>query len=223
MSDHAAAGREPEQPVRLLFASNHVLLRDLAAVRFAAIQRIELVGSTGFDDSPLALMSRLKPDVALLAPNLGASCTAEMEIVGSVLAAARDARIIILAAAFLPGQVALLSQSGVNGFLLESQDWQTLVEAIFAVRRGSFVASPTIARSVLGTKLLAQNGLTVTEAQMMELVSQGMPNRAIAARLHVSESTVRSRLSKILMKLDVANRTQAVTESIRRGYVSLNR
>ena len=223
MSDDTTSGLDSEISVRLLFASNYVLLRDLLAARFAETPRIELVGSSELGTSLLQLISELRPDVTLLSLRLGASSNSDTELVSSILKIAPATKMVVMSAAFLPGQISLLSQAGVDGLLLESQDWPTLVETVFAVHRGAFVASSSIARAGMSIGQLPQDGLTSTEVSLMELVSEGLQNRAIASRLNVSVSTVRSRISNVLEKLGSANRTQAVTEAIRQGYISLSR
>lgn len=222
MSDDTNPGLDPESSVRLLFASNYVLLSDLLAARLAETPRIELVGSSELGSSLLQLISELRPDVTLLSLRLGESSTSGTELVSSILKIAPTTKIVVMSAAFLPGQISLLSRAGVDGLLLESQDWPTLVETVFAVHRGAFVASPSVARAGMSTGQLHHAGLTSTEIILMELVSEGLQNRAIASRLNVSVSTVRSRLGKVMEKLGAANPTQTVTEAVRRGYISLS-
>lgn len=221
MSDDSTSALSSKRPIRILHAGNHVLFRDLLNERFTSTAGIEVVGSTGLGNWLVQLISQLRPDVTLVSVKLGLSGSSGMGLISSIRSVSPDTRLITMSESYLPGQISILSQQGVNGFLLESQDWETLLRSIVAVHGGDFFTSPAIARIALGGNLVSEDALSVAEVELMELVTLGLSNDDIATRLNVSLSTVRSRLSNVLVKLNVTNRTQAVTESIRRGYVTL--
>lgn len=222
LADEERVNNRVTHRMRLIHAGNNALLSELLSDRFAHTGGIKLVASTQLNDSTPSLIARLRPDVTLLTLKLGISSNHEITFVRRALSAAQTGKVAIMAPAFLPGQVSALSRDGVNGFLLESTDWQTLVRSLIAVHRGSFVAAPETARAALAPKSADTAGLTSAEVKLMELVSIGLSNHEIAVKLNISDSTVRSRLGGVLTKLDVANRTRAVTESIRLGYITLD-
>jgi DNA-binding NarL/FixJ family response regulator len=206
--------------MRLIHSGNNALLRELLSDRLTHTSGIDLVASTLMNSSLPSLISQLQPDVTLLTLKAGSADNHEMPWVRSALSATRTGKVVIMAPAFLPGQVSALSREGANGFLLDSTDWQTLVRSLVAVHRGSFVAAPEAARAALTSNGIGSGELTPAEVNLMELVSTGLSNHEIATRLNISDSTVRSRLGGVMAKLQVTNRTQAVTQAIRLEYVS---
>lgn len=214
---------DQDREIQILVGSDNVLLRDLLEFRIAEIVGIRLVGSSGLDPQLINLMDELRPDVAVLTIKLSYASAGELEFIRDIRSTYPEVRLITVSSQYLPRQVAALGQYGVGGILLESQGWDTLHQAIRSVYAGDFFTTQSVAGSVLRLRQEREVNLTIHEIQLMELVSEGLSNSAIARQLNVSESTVRSRLSNTLQKLNVTNRTQAVTEVIRRGYVSPKR
>jgi len=121
-------------------------------------------------------------------------------------------------------------KAGALGYLLKDSGPEELVRAIRKVNRGEPSMEPSIARKVLLELMhprkehqpLTEDPLTVRELDVLRLVAQGMSNKDIAAKLSVSDLTVRTHVSNILGKLHLASRTQAALYALQKGITSLD-
>src|SRR5690606_7364778 len=117
---------------------------------------------------------------------------------------------------------------GADGFLAKNCSPHELIDAIIAVARGEGFISPTIASKILreinhsSKNQPVRTPLTQREADILKLLAHGLTNYEIAAKLVVSERTVRTHVSNILAKLHLANRTQAVLYALREGLAELD-
>jgi len=114
-------------------------------------------------------------------------------------------------------------RAGASGYLLKGTPAQRVVDAICEVHDGGSVIQPRLARRLL---MHFQNvrgedapRLTPRETEILTLIAKGLSNRTAAETLGLSRATVRTHLEHIYAKLDVSNRTEAVTEAIRRGLI----
>ncbi len=217
MKRDRSSSRETAAVIRILVGSDNVMVRDLLEIGLAGVPEFSLAGSVGLNAAVGASIAQLTPNVTVLMPKLGFTGSAEMAVIEKVRSEHPGSPLITVAPGYLPQQTALLYRIGVAGILLESQGWSSLVQAIRSVNAGDFFSTKSVANAVMGLPELV--ALTDHEIRLVGLVSEGLSNTEIASRLNVSESTVRSRLSNVLIKLNVINRTQAVTEAIRLGYV----
>jgi DNA-binding NarL/FixJ family response regulator len=129
-------------------------------------------------------------------------------------------------------------KSGASGYLLKDATGETLVEAIRGVVRGESQLDPSVARKVLGEfqRLSVQTPpppireppgdlviepLTPREEQVLHLLAEGLSNKEIAARLHLTEGTIKNYVSAIIAKLQANDRTHAVVTALRQGLVEL--
>jgi DNA-binding NarL/FixJ family response regulator len=124
-------------------------------------------------------------------------------------------------------------QAGASGFLLKTASPEQLVEAVAVLARGEALLSPDVTRSVIqrsvdqrgdepaaSARPLPDLGLTEREAEVLMLVARGWSNSEIAASLFLGEATVKSHVSKVLQKLGVRDRVQAVVFAYENGLVS---
>ena len=118
-------------------------------------------------------------------------------------------------------------QAGARAFLLKDSPREELFKAIRAVWRGESLLEPAVAGKVLDrfTELSRQSAapdcLSERELEVVRLMATGAPNKVIAERLSISGSTVKTHIQSIFQKLTVSDRTEAVTESLRRGLITL--
>jgi DNA-binding NarL/FixJ family response regulator len=114
-------------------------------------------------------------------------------------------------------------RAGASGYLLKGTPAERVVEAVKEVHAGGSVVQPRLARRLLSHFHSAQHpdapALTPRETEILQLIAKGLSNRSAAETLGVSRATVRTHLEHIYAKLDVSNRTEAVTEAIRRGII----
>jgi DNA-binding NarL/FixJ family response regulator len=116
--------------------------------------------------------------------------------------------------------------AGVQEALFRDVDADTLVSTLVAVARGLIVHDPALARATTRQRYLEHPridpiDLTPRELQVLDLVAEGLPNKAIAGRLDISEHTVKFHINAILNKLGAQSRTEAVTLATRMGLITL--
>ncbi len=126
--------------------------------------------------------------------------------------------------ALLPAdhQTGAIWASGVRGLLLRSADSEQLLAALEAITHGLAVFQPELVKALRETNpiSLAQE-LTARELEVLHLLTEGLPNKAIARRLEISEHTVKFHLNAILSKLNAQSRTEAVVHAIRLGLITV--
>jgi DNA-binding NarL/FixJ family response regulator len=114
-------------------------------------------------------------------------------------------------------------EAGAAGYLLKDTPREELFRAIRATARGEAPFAPAVATRLVRRMLFpTDEALSARELEVLNLVAQGASNRAIGKALHISEATVKSHLIHIFSKLDVANRTAAVTAAVRQGLLQLD-
>jgi len=181
-------------------------------------ERIEVVGEAGDGRAAVGLAREHRPDVVLMdvrMPDLdGISATRE------VLAASPEVRVVILTTFEEDDYIFGALAAGASGFLLKRTRPEELIAAIHAVAAGDSLLSPSVTRRVIDrmarqptTDPSARNRLielTPREREVLELVARGLSNGEIAAAFVIEESTVKTHVKRILMKLRLRDRVQAV-------------
>ncbi|MYW95173.1 response regulator transcription factor [Amycolatopsis rubida] len=169
--------------------------------------------------------ARLRPEVILMdirLPGLdGVSATAR------ILAGSENPRVLILTVFDLDEYVYRALRAGAAGFLLKDSPPETLISGIQAVARGDLLFGPTVTRRLVEAYTSAPpaepapelSGLTEREREVLRLVGTGMPNGEIATRLLVSEATVKTHLNRLMPKLGISSRAQAVVVAYETGLV----
>src|SRR3712207_4393149 len=215
-----------EQPmiaVRLMLADDHRMFRQGLREMIERKTDWEVVGEAATGREALELVERLQPDVVLL--------DIQMPELNGVAVAQRlaqdhpDVKIIMLTMYREDQHLVEAIQAGARAYLLKDADAQELISIIGRVHRGESALDPALTTRVfdalrrLGTKESSSGALTEREREIFQLVAVGLANRAIAARLHLSEKTVGNRLSEIFQKLGFANPTQPARVSRERGLM----
>jgi len=206
-------------PVRVLIVDDHPVVRDGLRGMLAGDPDLDVVGEASDGADALALVPTLRPDVILM--------DLRMPGMGGVAA------IRALADQGLPGHVLVLTtydsdsdvvpalEAGATGYLLKDSPRAELVRAIHAAFRGEAVLAPSVAtRLVHQLRTPAQDTLSERELEVLTLISQGETNRGAAARLFISEATVKTHLLHIFAKLDVNDRAAAVATAYERGLLT---
>jgi DNA-binding NarL/FixJ family response regulator len=157
------------------------------------------------------------PDVVLMdlqMPGLGG-----IETIEALRRTSPDARILVLTTHSGDVQALRALQAGAAGYLLKSCIRKDLLSAIRAVHAGKRVVGPDIAQDI--ALHACEDRLDQREIDVLALVAEGLANKEIAIRLSISPDTVKAQLKSIFSKLDVADRTHAVTVAVRRGMIML--
>jgi DNA-binding NarL/FixJ family response regulator len=158
------------------------------------------------------------PDVALL--ELRLPFMDGIETVTAICARAPDARLVIFTTCQGEEDIYRALRAGAYGYLLKNTPLNELLECIRSVADGKRWIPPSIAAR-LG-KRIADRGLTVRETEVLRAVVSGKSNKEVGSALDISEATVKVHMTHLMEKLNVAGRTEAITEAIRRGLVHMD-
>jgi len=203
---------------RIVIADDDHLMRAGLVELVTIDPRIEVVANAATGREAVALSRRLRPDVVLMdvrMPDLD-GITATRELAGSV----PETRVLILTTFEQDDYVFGALRAGASGFLLKRTRPEDLIAAVHTVAAGDALLSPSVTRRVIdrlarqpipepaGVQALAD--LTPREREVLELMAQGLSNREIARQLVVEESTIRTHAKRILAKLGLRDRIQAV-------------
>ncbi|MEU1518372.1 response regulator transcription factor [Streptomyces sp. NPDC005811] len=206
--------------IRVLLADDEALLRMAFTTVLEAQPDMQPVGEAANGDEAVRLARQLRPDVVLMDVRMpGAD---GIEATRRIIRVSPQSRVLILTTFDLDEYAFAGLKAGASGFLLKNTRPEDLLTAIRHVAAGDAVVSPRITRRLLESFSAhipgAGNGrreerlqrLTARERQVLVQVARGLSNTEIAATLHLAEATVKSHLGRILQKLELRDRAQAV-------------
>lgn len=212
--------------IGILIADDHAVVREGLQGVIGREPGMEVVGEAK-DGVEVVLKNRsLQPDVILL--DLVMPRQDGIEVIRVIKRESPEARILVLTSFAEDEKVFPAIKAGAAGYLLKDSSPKELLQAIRYVYQGSSWLHPAIACRVMreverGPDLRpAEDGLTQREVEVLSLVARGLSNQEIADRLVISELTVRTHVSRILDKLQLANRTQAALYALRKGIARLD-
>ena len=213
-----AVRRAHVTPIRILIVDDHPVVRDGLRGMLAGEPDLEVVGEASDGGEARAVVGTLRPDVILMdlrMPGMGGAA--------AIRALAEDgnrARVLVLTTYDSDSDVVPALEAGATGYLLKDTPRAELVRAIRAAARGEAVLAPSVAtRLVSQLRAPAQDALSERELEVLTLIAQGETNRGAAARLFISEATVKTHLLHIYTKLDVNDRAAAVAAAYERGLL----
>jgi two-component system, NarL family, nitrate/nitrite response regulator NarL len=203
---------EVQRRIRVVIVSNVALYRDGLAALLAKIGRLDLVATVGCPDEAAAYVRDGVVDVVLIdlgAWNVGAA--------RKLLAAAPDARVVVLAAPEGPDDVIALAEAGVLGYVAREQSLADVAEITESAAREEMACAPWIGtllvrrvQALAADRPAPTDRLTPRETTVLALVTEGLSNRQIASRLHIELTTVKNHVHDILRKLGAQTRAEAV-------------
>jgi DNA-binding NarL/FixJ family response regulator len=215
--------------IRVLIADDQALVRAGFRMILEAEPEIEVVGEAVDGQEAVELIRELRPDVALMdirMPRLN-GLEATREVVNNSASSEHPTRVLMLTTFDLNEYVYEALRAGASGFLLKDVPADQLVAGIQVVAQGEALLAPSITRRLI--EEFAQHApvdrtppkefgeLTPREHEVFKLVARGMSNAEIAAELIVSETTVKTHVARILMKLHLRDRVQAVVYAYESG------
>ena len=214
--------------VRVLLADDQALVRTGFRMILDAEEDIEVVGEAEDGAEAVRAARELRPDVVLMdirMPNLDG-----LEATRQVMAErAGDVRVLILTTFDLNEYVYEALRSGASGFLLKDAPAEQLIAGIRVVADGDALLAPSITRRLIeefargggpAAPPPGQDELTPRELDVFKQVARGLSNAEIASELIVSETTVKTHVARILMKLGLRDRVQAVVLAYEAGIVT---
>ncbi|MGA2806724.1 MAG: response regulator transcription factor [Terracidiphilus sp.] len=202
-------------PVRILVADDHLVYRIGIRSLLGSEPGFEVVGEASDGLEAIELYGRLKPDVLLL--DLRMPQKSGIEVVRALRKDFRHAHILIVTSYQTEEEIFQVLQAGALGYILKDLGRETLVEAIRQVYAGKRWVSPAVERQL--TDRLQSQQLTGRELEVLKLVARGLTNREISNVIQISGSTVKNHVNSILAKLEVADRTEAVSSGLMRGIL----
>ena len=208
----------PNNPIRVLAADDHPMIRAGLATTISAEPDMTVVGTAENGAQALEMYRQHRPDVLLIdlkMPEMGG-----VDAIRAIRAEFPLAKIIVLSTYQGDEDIFRAMQAGATTYLLKDMLAQKMVGVIREVSQGARPIPPEVAERL--TDRMFQTGLTSREVEVLQLVARGLRNKEIAAELSISEETAQGHVKNILSKLSVHDRTEAVTVAIRRGIVHLD-
>ncbi|WP_033323457.1 response regulator [Streptomyces yerevanensis] len=207
--------------IRVLLADDHPVVRDGLAAVLATQPDLTVVGEAATGAEAVRRTASLAPDVVLMdlqMPGMdGTAATA------AIRAAHPEVRVLVLTTYDTDADITAAIDAGAVGYLLKDIGRHELCEAVRTAARGGAALSPTVAAKVLAHMRGDRSaGLSGRELEVLSAVARGQSNKQIARALRLSEATVKTHLLHIYTKLDVADRTAAVTAALGRGIIRID-
>jgi len=204
------------RPIRILVADDHLVYRIGIRSLIGSEPGFEVVGEASDGDEALSLYRKLRPDVLLL--DLRMPQKGGVEVVQAIRQDFPKAAILIVTSYQTEEEIFQVLQAGALGYILKDMGREMLIGAVRAVHAGKRWVSSAIERQ-FSDRVLRQQ-LTAREMEVLRLVARGLTNREIANVFSISASTVKNHVNNLLTKLEVADRTEAVSFCLSRGIVS---
>jgi two-component system response regulator DesR len=199
--------------IRLVLAEDQRMMLGALGVLLELEDDLTVVGTAVDGDEALHLVESLVPDVLLT--DIEMPGRSGLDVASEIRRRGLSTRVVILTTFARSGYLRRALDAGATGYLLKDAPSATLAEAIRAVHAGRRVIDPELAIDAWGEA----DPLTDREREVLRLVGEGLANAEIAARLHLSEGTVRNYLSEAFGKLGVTNRTAAARLARDRGWL----
>ncbi|WP_369217609.1 response regulator [Streptomyces flavofungini] len=207
--------------IRVLIADDQMMVREGFSVLLNAMPDIEVIGEAVNGRDAVDRVRELAPDVVLMdirMPELNG-----IEATREIVAAEGSSKVLVLTTFDLDEYVYQALRAGASGFLLKDASARQLADGVRVVASGEALLAPTVTRRLitefsklaeaprLSASVSAQQygELTERETEVLVLIAQGLSNAEIASRLVVAESTIKTHVSRILVKLGLRDRTQA--------------
>jgi DNA-binding NarL/FixJ family response regulator len=214
-------------PVRILLVDDDDLMRAGIRSILSSDETIDVVGEAADGGEALERIRECRPDVVLMDIRMpgvdGISATRD------VLADSSEVRVVVLTTFDDDDYIFDALSAGASGFLLKRTKPEELISAIHAVADGDSLLSPSVTRRVIDRMATTQpvaglsgarlEELTPREREVLELIGRGLSNREIAESFVIEESTVKTHVKRILMKLGLRDRVQAVILAYETGLI----
>lgn len=211
--------------VRVLAVDDQALFRTGLGRLLDEDPRVEIVGGASDGEEALRLVAELRPDVVLMdikMPKLDG-----VEATRRICVSHPDVKVLILTTFEADSYVLQALKAGASGYVLKDCQPEAIIASILSVMSGERVMAGPVANRVFdmltgrATPKEYYDGLTGREIEILKMMAGGLVNKQIAARLKISEKTVRNHVSNMYEKLEIRDRAQAVLYAVRKGLVEI--
>jgi two-component system NarL family response regulator len=213
--DGRASDREASDRIRLLIVDDHALVRRGLAAIINMEEDTAVIGEAADGKEAIHMWRELRPDVVLM--DLRMPIMDGVAAIRGIRAEDPDAGIIVLTTYDHDEDIYAGLRAGAKAYLLKDAQPEELFRCIRAVHAGNAYLQPKLAVKL--AQRAQEEPLTEREEQSLKLLAEGLSNRAIGQALHISESTVKSHLKSLFVKLDATSRAEAIALAARRGLV----
>jgi DNA-binding NarL/FixJ family response regulator len=205
--------------VRVLIVDDHPMVRAGLAATIQPEPDMEIVGSAGNGPDAIKMFREMSPDITIMDLSLFPEMTG-VQAIRTIRQEFPTARIIVLSAYKGDEDIYRALQAGAVTYLLKETLGEDLISIIREVDAGGGPIPPFVARKLADR--LTQASLTPREVEVLKLMAAGKRNKEIGGVLGISETTIQGHVKSILAKLNVHDRTEAVTQAIRKAIIRLD-
>ena len=219
--------------IRVIIADDQAMVRAGFAALLNAQSDIDVVGDAADGKQALEVSGHTHPDVVLMDVRMPGmdGLEATRQLLEPRTGAGHRPKVLMLTTFDIDDYVYEALRAGASGFLLKDAPPADLIAAVRVVAAGEALLAPSVTRRLIEDfartrpaprrdPRLRLNGLTPRETEVLELIARGLSNQEIAARLVLAEQTVKTHIGRILAKLDLRDRAQAVVLAYESGLVT---
>jgi len=189
--------------ISVIVVDDHEVVRLGLRTLLASVESIGVVAEAGSGREAVERTKELRPDIVIM--DLAMPLLNGVEATRQILQVCPDVKVIALSSYSDPDHVRQAMAAGASGYMLKGMAPGDLIDALFEVHGGGRYFSPAIAERLLehGARDEQSSGLTIGEAEVLQLVAEGMPNKQIAEELKLSVKTIEKRRQALMSKLDL--------------------
>jgi DNA-binding NarL/FixJ family response regulator len=213
------------EPIKILIADDHPVVREGLTAMISREPDFKVIGEAKDGIEAVDRAKELKPDIVLI--DLRMPEMDGVEAIRQIAVTEPDIRFIILTTYSDDEYIFRGIEVGARAYLLKDAPRDDLFKAIRAVYRGESLIQPVVASKVLdrfaelSRKAQAPETLSDREIEVLALIARGAANKEIASQLNITNSTVKTHITSIFQKLNATDRTEAVTQAIKRGIIHI--
>ena len=211
--------------IKILIADDHPVVREGLCAMLSREVDFEVVGEARDGVEAVNKTKELNPDVVLM--DLRMPEMDGVEAMRQIRSAMPDVKFIILTTYSDDEYIFSGIEAGARAYLLKDAPREDLFKAIRVVHRGESLIQPVVASklldrfSELSRRTPSGEGLSGRELEILQLMAKGAANKEISAQLNIAQSTVKTHIANIFQKLAVSDRTEAVTQALKKGIIRL--
>ena len=215
--------------IRIVIADDHAVVREGTRTLLEREPDMQVVGEAADGEEAVRLIEQLKPDVAIL--DISMPKMSGIEVTKRIKSTLPSTAVLILSVYDNDEYVFALLEAGAAGYLLKDIPGKEIVDSVRAVYSGESVLHPSIARKVIqraiGSSAKTRQAdeleeLSEREQEVLKMIAKGFSNKDIADNLQISSRTVQGHINKIFHKLNVGSRTEAIFQSVKKGWISFD-